>query len=244
VPAPVPYADLANPQTLNLYAYVKNNPLVYIDPTGHLISRGSEENLWQQPQMHLTGYREHFAEEFALWELFTAANSEAAEQQQQPQLTTLTLGGVKVDVTLFAAEFSDGTKGAVIEAYPQGCGDCRWAQTTSRTGQDAHAARTDREAGSGAQPLYPGQPAPHNLVNGFADAPSSHKAGTFTAVTTLGVADRNSKTFKVLGSMTWGFKIDKNGKVTGASPRAATRAEQARSLAVLRHESPTWTIGP
>jgi RHS repeat-associated protein len=35
VPAPVPYADLTNPQTLNLYGYVKNNPLRDADPTGH-----------------------------------------------------------------------------------------------------------------------------------------------------------------------------------------------------------------
>ena len=26
---------LANPQTLNLYSYVKNNPLKYVDPSGH-----------------------------------------------------------------------------------------------------------------------------------------------------------------------------------------------------------------
>ena len=34
-PDPVPYADLTNPQTLNLYGYVKNNPLRNADPTGH-----------------------------------------------------------------------------------------------------------------------------------------------------------------------------------------------------------------
>ena len=33
--APVPYADLHDPQTLNLYAYVRNNPLTRSDPDGH-----------------------------------------------------------------------------------------------------------------------------------------------------------------------------------------------------------------
>src|SRR5271165_688217 len=32
---PVPYAKLGNPQTLNLYAYVGNNPLSRFDPDGH-----------------------------------------------------------------------------------------------------------------------------------------------------------------------------------------------------------------
>jgi RHS repeat-associated protein len=32
---PVPYADLENPQTLNLYEYVRNNPLSKNDPDGH-----------------------------------------------------------------------------------------------------------------------------------------------------------------------------------------------------------------
>ena len=34
-PVPVPYADFTNPQTLNLYAYVKNNPLSTADLDGH-----------------------------------------------------------------------------------------------------------------------------------------------------------------------------------------------------------------
>jgi len=32
---PVPYAKLDDPQTLNLYAYVGNNPLIRVDPDGH-----------------------------------------------------------------------------------------------------------------------------------------------------------------------------------------------------------------
>jgi RHS repeat-associated protein len=34
-PQPIPYADLTDPQTLNLYSYVRNNPLGRIDPDGH-----------------------------------------------------------------------------------------------------------------------------------------------------------------------------------------------------------------
>ncbi|QOY86918.1 RHS repeat-associated core domain-containing protein [Paludibaculum fermentans] len=34
-PGPLPYADITDPQTLNKYGYVRNNPLRYTDPDGH-----------------------------------------------------------------------------------------------------------------------------------------------------------------------------------------------------------------
>jgi RHS repeat-associated protein len=37
VPAPVPYANLSNPQTLNLYAMVRDNPETFADLDGHLL---------------------------------------------------------------------------------------------------------------------------------------------------------------------------------------------------------------
>ena len=36
-PGPLPYADISNPQSLNKYAYVLNNPLRYTDPNGHCV---------------------------------------------------------------------------------------------------------------------------------------------------------------------------------------------------------------
>jgi hypothetical protein len=42
---PVPYAKLDNPQTLNLYAYMRNNPLGGADPDGHCCEEDAEEEI-------------------------------------------------------------------------------------------------------------------------------------------------------------------------------------------------------
>src|ERR1700689_933152 len=47
---PVPYADLTNPQSLNLYSYVGNNPLSHTDPDGHDYTICTDG----QPCVHLT----------------------------------------------------------------------------------------------------------------------------------------------------------------------------------------------
>jgi RHS repeat-associated protein len=44
---PVPYAKLDNPQSLNLYAYVGNNPMTRFDPDGHWVCNGNKEQCAQ-----------------------------------------------------------------------------------------------------------------------------------------------------------------------------------------------------
>jgi hypothetical protein len=58
---PVPYAKLGDPQSLNLYAYVRNNPILGVDPDGHTGVTGGlameaqnasplDDNLWDKKQ--------------------------------------------------------------------------------------------------------------------------------------------------------------------------------------------------
>jgi hypothetical protein len=37
-PEPIPYADLGDPQTMNLYTYAENNPVSYFDDDGHQVA--------------------------------------------------------------------------------------------------------------------------------------------------------------------------------------------------------------
>ena len=47
-PVPIPYANLRDPQTFNLYAYVRNNPVSLPDPDGHAIQLSNDEEKRQQ----------------------------------------------------------------------------------------------------------------------------------------------------------------------------------------------------
>ncbi len=47
-PVPIPYANLKDPQTLNLYSYVRNNPTSLPDPDGHAIQLSNDEEKRKQ----------------------------------------------------------------------------------------------------------------------------------------------------------------------------------------------------
>ena len=63
-PEPVPYSLLDNPQSLNLYGYVKNNPLSKSDPDGHCDVDGEHHGgLWRLG--HALGFTETGKEQHA-----------------------------------------------------------------------------------------------------------------------------------------------------------------------------------
>jgi RHS repeat-associated protein len=50
-PTTVPYANFGNPQSLNLYSYVKNNPTTFGDPDGHEVDlTGTDEDKRKEEQ--------------------------------------------------------------------------------------------------------------------------------------------------------------------------------------------------
>jgi RHS repeat-associated protein len=51
-PVPVPYADFSNPQSLNLYGYVNNNPIGHIDKDGHFSDANKDKNLPKPDAQH------------------------------------------------------------------------------------------------------------------------------------------------------------------------------------------------
>jgi lysozyme len=93
----VPYADFSDPQTLNLYAYVRNNPIANSDPIGHnIIADGLEQRDVWGASSGITSGDSARAAAVALNTSIAAgleAAADAAAQQQQPQ--TLSPAGLR-----------------------------------------------------------------------------------------------------------------------------------------------------
>jgi len=78
--------------------------------------------------------------------------------------------------------------------------------------------------------------------NHFSDMPTAPNGGSFKGVVLAGSADVKNKTFTTQAAFAYGFSASKSGKLSVMTPRAATKAERAHSLATIRAASRTWTI--
>ena len=89
---PVPYAKLDDPQSLNLYDYLNNNPLVGVDPEGHAVQLLPGKDYSAQEELH----------QFQV----QADNREAAERLYVNNVkvgdSTVPFVGVKGDLDSFA----------------------------------------------------------------------------------------------------------------------------------------------
>jgi RHS repeat-associated protein len=279
-PSGVPYAAFTNPQSLNLYAYVGNDPIDGQDPYGHrgethfpaiLLGMGEAvdgldaelEYAMLEAEAGNVSVTSDTTESSS-----ASGTSEAQAINQQSQTTpasappvqqldqqqnagtggtstggtpySLNLGGVGVSGSVSRVDFTDGETGIKITGNTEGCpSTCMWVSTYQRTGSTTEGPTTDRDPGN-TGPLYPFTGSPVN----FADRPTVAASGygSFTAVTTVGIADPKSKSFIPLGSMTYSFSVDKSRNLSVSMPQVASPGAVARSLGVLRSESPTWTI--
>jgi RHS repeat-associated protein len=233
VPAPVPYANLTNPQTLNLYAMVSDNPETFADLDGHCGKVTLPGALADPcPNVQTSGAA-------TLGDGQRPGDGTQKSPTQQTQ-TVLDLNGIKVKVTYsFGAIFSNYQGGMEIKADPQNCANCMWAQVVTRTGTDAEGPKKD---GGGIGPLYGTE---GGSKNEFYDTPANGKgsSGTFKGIAVIGVADVNGKSFTAKGAMVYEYRINGHGGVKMViKPRAATSREQLGTIRVLKNHSPDWQI--
>jgi RHS repeat-associated protein len=121
VPVPVPYANLSNPQTLNLYAMVADDPESFADLDGHDTCNGVNNNCFP-PNTHTV---------FDNMNLATPPQDVAAKQKQGAQtaasvaqnqpLTSVTVLGNKVGIT-YGAKLSAADQLAASNAIGAAAG--------------------------------------------------------------------------------------------------------------------------
>ena len=245
----VPYADPSNPQTLNLYAYVGNNPTSRADLDGHAAGGNGCTRPCETREADSMGPLNQ-TDESTINEFQEVQFTFQAQDQSTapvPNTQAQQIPGTPITITNFEGlQYPNGGGGVAIGATAN-CSDCTaWVQTIRRTGPDDAFGREFVDKGNTAvnsaeyysynkNPVYGGG-------NHFSDMPGSNKGGIFNAVVWAGSADLKNKTFTTHAAFAYGFSVSKSGKLTVTAPRAATKAQRAHSLATIRADSSPWTI--
>jgi RHS repeat-associated protein len=191
-PAAVPYAAYGDPQSLNLYAYVNNNPLTGIDADGHCggpngtyeaVACATAEDGGVNPFLMAaeaddTGYGLDGTEQPPPPE---ASKSDSGNSYKSWHRYILHLPGGLIVTVYFTPTGDSSAEGADIFATSN-CSECRWAQIVKRTGQYAHGWQVDNGEDS-STPFYYSA----GDISTIADTPYlwSSSAGSFSAVTVL-----------------------------------------------------------
>jgi RHS repeat-associated protein len=259
-PTAVPYASFGDPQSLNLYAYVRNDPNTGIDLDGHdypgdgMTQYGTASSgftqIWAggfeeaaQQGINAIGAMDDYEESnsYTITTTTTVTVSLPPLPAPNDPAVTLILGGIVVDVkyTFGAMPNSPYQGGMDITATANNCAGCAWAQVFERTGSDTDGPRKD---GEDIGPLYGDEGGGYSQ---FKDRPASSPGAvdTFSAVAILARANVTSKSFTAIGAMTYAYSIDGHGGVTMASaPRVSTTQERSQAIQVLQNHSPDWQI--
>jgi RHS repeat-associated protein len=85
-PGPLPYADIWDPQTLNKYGYVRNNPLRYVDPDGH--------DFWD----FINGAANAFSTDFVAGVGRQTSNGDYSQGQKFGDAAAIVVGGIETIV--------------------------------------------------------------------------------------------------------------------------------------------------
>ena len=236
VPAPVPYANLTNPQTLNLYSMVRDNPESFADLDGHFGSMGQYAVTADFNASSSCGEETEGSCSGSAWATYytdLSANFSGvdnasilyyqqadAEDEQKAQQTSATVTTVKYAAT-------DGGVEILLLARVTGSSyqDFNWVQTVTANdplpGKPANKSYADTD---------PGQKTPYYLnpkeqkqgeaiakANGgstvFSDRPNrvfSGKAISWRANLSLVGINKNGH-FDRLRSFSYGFTLDAKG---------------------------------
>jgi serine/threonine protein kinase len=250
---PVPYAKLDDPQSLNLYAYVRNNPILGVDADGHApMSWGGFNNCGDEYGAVGCGGGSQTAAGMAQQSALDAQQaarrefSHAAQNQNSGSGATgfapTPYNGVPGLTMHFDPICGGGSCGVNIDATPSGCADCNWIQV----GQSI-AANKAQETSSDHNGL-PFIDGPHQrgakeplLGTGrmLDDQPLRPYAVTWTAVAVYGHTDVKNQTFKAIGGISYGFATGSGTLKSVFNPVAATQ-RQVNSVIQLVNKETTW----
>ena len=124
-PQPVPYANLNDPQTLNLYSYVRNNPLSNVDADGHCGIWGDPNCTWGQffqsiPQRVIGGLKAEaniILDDTRLGQVITGRFTPSNAEQADAMANRSVVEGPFMTGLAMAVP---GPKGEPVEAYEVG----------------------------------------------------------------------------------------------------------------------------